>query len=78
MLAPEGLGLRTNTYTVRPARTVQAPGTTQAFARSEVVEVTVTGIPGRNEQTGAVRCPSLLGALIAKAAATWLGSEQTI
>lgn len=70
VLAPEGLSDRTNTYTVRPARTVQAPGTVQAFRRSDVVEVTVSGITGRGERSGVVRCPDLLGALIAKAAAT--------
>ena len=70
VLAPEGLGSRTVTYTVRPARTVQAPGTVQAFRRSELVQVTVTGMAGRDERSGRVRRPSLLGALIAKAAAT--------
>lgn len=70
VLAPEGLGERTNTYTVRPARTVQAPGTSQAFRRSEVVQVTVSGTTGRGERSGVVRRPDLLGALIAKASAT--------
>jgi hypothetical protein len=36
VLAPEGLGPRTAVYTERPARTVQAPGSIQAFERSEV------------------------------------------
>lgn len=70
VLAPDGLGARTKTYTVRPARTVQAPGTVQAFARSDVVDVRVSGIEARGERSGVVRRPNLLGALIAKAAAT--------
>jgi hypothetical protein len=70
VLAPEGLRAQTNTYTVRPLRTVEAPGTTQAFQRSEVVEVTVSGMTGRDERSGLIRRPNLLGALIAKAAAT--------
>jgi len=42
----------------------------QAFERSEVVRVAVSGITGRHSRTGNVRRPDLLGALIAKAAAT--------
>lgn len=43
VLAPEGLGQRTNVFTDRPARTVQVPGATQAINRSELVDVSVTG-----------------------------------
>ena len=70
VLAPEGVGPRANVFTLRPARTVQAPGTTQAFARSSLVPVTVAGSGGRGDRAGMVRRPSVLGALIAKAAAT--------
>jgi hypothetical protein len=70
VLAPECLGVRTDTYTVRPARTVEVPGSVQAFRRYAVVQVTVSGMTGRDDRSGAVRRPSLLGALIAKAAAT--------
>jgi hypothetical protein len=76
VLAPEGLGAQTNTYTVAPARTVQVPGSVQAFARSEVVEVTVTGMTGKDERTGLVRRPNLLGALVAKASATKIAGRQ--
>lgn len=76
VLAPEGLGRRTTTYTVRPARTVEAPGTVQAFRRSHVVEVTVTGMTGSHERSGVVRRPGLLGALIAKAAASEIAVRQ--
>lgn len=76
VLAPEGLGDRTNIYTVRPARTVQAPGSVQAFRRSEVVDVTVTGMIGRGERSGVVRRPDLLGALILKAAATEISARE--
>lgn len=75
MLGPEGLGERTPLFTVRPARTVQAPGTVQAFVRSEVVTVTVrTG--GGQERTGRVRRPNVLGALVAKAAATTIAVRE--
>lgn len=76
VLAPEGLGDRANTYTVRPARTVQAPGSVQAFRRSAVVDVTVTGLTGRDERSGVVRRPDLLGALILKAAATTIAARE--
>jgi hypothetical protein len=69
VLAPEGLGERTNTFTSPPARTVQVPGSVQAIQRSDVVTVTVTGMAG-TERAGEVRRPSLFGALVAKAVAT--------
>lgn len=70
LLAPEGLGARTDIRTVPPARTVLAPGTVQALNRSELYDVTVTGMTGERERTGRVRSPNILGALVAKAAAT--------
>jgi hypothetical protein len=70
ILAPEGVGERASTRTIAPARTVEAPGTSQAFARSQAVDVTVSGMSGRPPRAGAVRIPDLLGALIVKAAAT--------
>lgn len=76
VLAPEGLGDRTDVTTVPPARTVQVPGSVQAFRRSEIVEVTVSAMTGRAERTGRVRRPTLLGALIAKAAATTIAARD--
>lgn len=76
VLAPEGLGAKANTFTVKPARTVQVPGAVQAFGRSEVVEVTVSGMAGKTSRTGAVRRPNLLGALVAKAAATGIVGRE--
>jgi hypothetical protein len=72
VLAPEGLGERTPVFTRRPARTVQAPGSLQAFERSEVVDVAVTGMLQRGRREGRVRRPNLLGALVMKAATTTL------
>jgi hypothetical protein len=69
VLGPEGVGERKPLFTRRPARTVQAPGSVQAFARSSVVPVTVLDAAG-SERTGRVRRPDVLGALVAKAAAT--------
>lgn len=69
VLAPEGLGKRARIYTLRPARTVQVPGSVQAFLRSDLVEVRARDMLGSRSH-GRVRRPSPLGALIAKAAAT--------
>ncbi|MDQ1734793.1 MAG: hypothetical protein QOH56_1044 [Pseudonocardiales bacterium] len=69
VLAPEGLGERTSILTVPPGRTVEAPGATQAFDRSELVGVVVSGLPKRGRRNGIVRRPNVLGALVAKAAA---------
>lgn len=71
VLGPEGLNDKI-LWTERPARTVQAPGTVQAFGRSTLVTVEVSGYTGREPRTGRVRRPSVLGALITKAAATTL------
>lgn len=65
VLAAEGLGERTDITTVPPrAKTIQVPGSRQALDRSQLVAVRV------RESEGVVRRPSLLGALVAKAAAT--------
>lgn len=72
ILAPDGIGERASRTTVPPARTVEAPGGTQALNRSGLVVVTVSGDTGRPPRTGLVRRPSVLGALVAKAAATTL------
>ncbi len=70
VLAPDGLGERTDIRTLPPARTVEAPGVTQAFARSEWVPVSIISQVGRSPRTGQVRRPTLLAALITKAANT--------
>jgi hypothetical protein len=75
VLAPEGLGPRTAVFTKRPARTVQAPGGIQAFERSEIVDVAVTGMRPRGRREGGVRRPNLLGALVMKAATTDLAGR---
>ena len=63
VLAPEGLGRRANLTTTPPGRTIQAPGGTQALNRTELVPVEYGG------SLGLVPRPSLLGAIIVKAAA---------
>lgn len=60
LLAPEGIGAHATT--VPPGRAVQAPGTTQAIARRQ--RVAVDWVYG----AATVSCPSLLGAIVAKAA----------
>ncbi len=63
VLAPEGLGPRTDLTTTPPGRTLQVPGGTQALDRTELVPVTV------GDHQGMVPRPSLIGAIVAKAAA---------
>lgn len=70
ILAPEGLGERARILTTPPARTIEVPGGTQALARAEVVEVSVADMAGGGRLEGRVRRPGLLGAVVAKAAAT--------
>jgi hypothetical protein len=61
LLAPEGMGINP-VLTSPPGHAIQAPGTTQALDRTEVVHV-------RWGDVTTVRVPSLLGAIVAKAAA---------
>lgn len=75
VLAHTGVGRRANLATVYPARTVQAPGTLQAFDRSRLLEVLVSDLANGNERLGRIRCPDLLGALVGKAAATSIGTR---
>ena len=63
VLAPEGLGERTDLTTTPPGRTLQVPGGTQALDRTELVAVTSA------TRSGHVPRPSLLGAVVAKALA---------
>lgn len=63
MLAPEGLGPRTDITTTPPGRTLQVPGGTQAIARTELLPIAA------GDSEGLVPRPSLLGAIIIKAAA---------
>ena len=63
VLAPEGLGARADLTTTSPGRTIQVPGGTQALARTQMVPVEHDGA------SGLIPRPSLLGAIIVKAAA---------
>lgn len=63
VLAPEGLGPRTDLTTTPPDRTLQVPGGTQALDRTEFVPVVF------GDRQGLVARPSLLGAIVGKAVA---------
>lgn len=63
VLAPEGLGPRTDLRTTPPGRTLQVPGGTQALNRTELVPVAF------GDHEGLVPRPSLLGAIVGKAVA---------
>lgn len=69
VLAPEGVSETTDLTTIPPGRTVRAPGATQALRRSRLIGVGVRSSSG-DLMTGRVNCPSLVGALVLKAAAT--------
>ncbi|MCY4422401.1 MAG: hypothetical protein OXC06_04950 [Acidimicrobiaceae bacterium] len=69
VLAPEGLGPHADLTTTPPGRAIQAPGGTQALDRTELVPVTYAG------RRGLIPRPSLLGAVVMKAAA--VGVDDT-
>ncbi|NJC69223.1 hypothetical protein HC031_05750 [Planosporangium thailandense] len=71
LLAPEGLGTSTDTTTVPPARTVQVPASGALLASAQSVDVTIRDLYG-SSTVGRVNRPSVLAALIGKAAATSL------
>lgn len=63
LLAPDNLGPRADLTTTPPGRTLEVPGGRQAAQRTEAVVVQL------GQRTGRIRRPSLLGAIVAKAAA---------
>ncbi len=63
VLAPDGVGQRADLTTTPPGRTIQVPAGTQALARTELLPVEFADV------SGLVPRPSLLGAIICKAAA---------
>jgi hypothetical protein len=76
ILAPEGLSGETRLFTLHPFRTVQAPGSTQALNRAELVTVGVADLTGQAQTTGRVRRPPLWSALVCKAAATRIVARE--
>lgn len=66
VLAPEGLGERADLTTTPPGRTIEVPGGTQALSRTELVTVVHEG------RRGTIPRPTLLAAIVGKAAATAL------
>lgn len=76
VLAPEGLGRKTNLRTRGNARTVQVPGSGNLLASRELVDVRFADVVGDVRRTGHVWRPSLTAALIGKAAATEIPARQ--
>ena len=66
VLAPDGLGSRADLTTTPPSRTLQVPGGTQALERTELLPVRFA------DQQGLIPRPSLLGAIVCKAAAVFV------
>jgi hypothetical protein len=60
VLAPDGVGERANTRTLRPLRTIKVPGGTQALNRSSLIEVQSRDV------RGSLPRPNLLGAILVK------------
>jgi hypothetical protein len=65
VLAPDNLGSRANLTTTPPARTVSAPGTSAALGTAKAITVV---LPDGSQ--GQVQRPTLLAAILIKAAAT--------
>ncbi len=70
VLAPDNVGERAQ-LSLGAGRTIEAPGTTQAFHRCDAVTVALNG------SSGAIRRPNLVGALIGKASAVVKISSQS-
>ena len=70
VLAPDNVGERAQ-LSLGAGRTIEAPGTTQAFHRCDVVTVDLDG------SSAAIRRPNLVGALIGKASAVVKISSQS-
>lgn len=69
VLAPEGLGPRADLTTEPPGRTIEVPGGTQALSRTELVDIEHEG------RIGCVPRPALIGAIVAKSAASGLAGD---
>jgi hypothetical protein len=69
LLAPEGLGKNANLTTTPPARTIEAPGGTQAITRTEQVIVV------HEDRHGRIPRPTLLASIVIKAAAVNLPGD---
>ena len=70
VLAPEGLGERMVILTRAPFRTVNVPGSQSLITRAETIEVIVVSSVTGTAHAGRVHRPTVLAALIGKAAAT--------
>ncbi len=71
VLAPDHIGTRAKLTTTPPGRTIEVPGATQALHHRELVDVTLP-----SGSSGPVPRPSLLGAIVIKAAATTITTDD--
>lgn len=71
ILAPDGLGERADLTTTPPGRTIEMPGGTQAINRTELCLVE------HEDRQAHIPRPTLLAALIGKAAACGLGGDTS-
>lgn len=71
ILAPDGVGERADLTTTPPGHSIQAPAGTQALGRTERVRVHI------GDRVGEVPRPSLLGAIVGKAAACGIPGDSS-
>lgn len=71
VLAPDGVGERADLTTTPPGHTIEVPAGTQALRRTERVPIRV------GDRSGAVPRPSLLGAIVGKAAACGIAGDSS-
>ncbi len=70
VLAPEGIGERADVITTPPFRTVNVPGSQSLIDNTDTVDVQVVSTDSGAATSGRVHRPSVLAALVGKAAAT--------
>jgi hypothetical protein len=70
ILAPDNLGARVDLGTTPPARTVEAPGARSALDSAQPIQVLL------GERNGEILRPSLLAAILVKAAATTIPARE--
>jgi hypothetical protein len=71
VLAPDGVGERTDLTTTPPGHSLQVPAGSQALRRTKKVGIQV------GDRLGQVPRPSLLGAIVAKAAACGIAGDSS-
>lgn len=75
VLAPEGIGERAVVITTPPFRTVNVPGSQSLIDNADTIDVVVVSADSGAATSGRIHRPSVLGALVGKAAATTIAGR---